>query len=614
MMEDFDSDLSFPSRSKDKYSPSVTVLPAADIAVEDEDALNYRSTRALKKELQLHEAVIKNDTDAVRRVLKEPLDVNSRNNVSKWSSEEWSVTRSIRYGRAPIHWASSRGNTDIMDMLIAAKCDIEAKDKYGMRPILMAAWHGHKDAVQMLINCGANVVAVNKKHYTLLMCAARNNRSEVVDFLLDTLEDIKVDAMDLEQQTALYHAALGGHAGIVRRLFGPHTVRTVSLVTLQQGRTPLHAACEKGHADVVEFLLRHDADVDARDEDGNCPLHTATENQQTQVVQLLLDSGNQPDPENTKGYTPLHLASSKGCRRIIEALLQHGACLNHQSKNSNTPLHMACQANETQTVELLISKGADLNALNVRLQSPIHIAAEQGYAECCRLLLAAGASIDQREQGGKTPLYIAARGSFTAIVDMIIKTARLDYPAPVQTGTENNRNMLNTARRKWRLSESRGSTAGTMHPDANERVRSLLFWVAYKQLAEGEWKRLAHHWAFTGEQVKAIEHQYTGPSSYKEHGFRMLLIWAHGLGPEVNPVKELYESLTAIGKKGVAAILKNNTLPKTPGNTMQQQLIKENRYFPLFLSAPDAVRKKLDEENQGKYKKEKRRCSACSIT
>jgi len=44
-MEDFDSDLSFPSRSKDKHSTSVTVLPAADIAVEDEDSQNYRSTR-----------------------------------------------------------------------------------------------------------------------------------------------------------------------------------------------------------------------------------------------------------------------------------------------------------------------------------------------------------------------------------------------------------------------------------------------------------------------------------------------------------------------------------------------------------------------------------------
>lgn len=68
-----------------------------------------------------------------------------------------------------------------------------------------------------------------------------------------------------------------------------------------------------------------------------------------------------------------------------------------------------------------------------RLQTPIHIAAEMGHTEICKLLLAAGADIEQREQGGRTPLYIAARGSFTAIVDMIIKTARLDYPGHVRT-------------------------------------------------------------------------------------------------------------------------------------------------------------------------------------
>lgn len=62
----------------------------------------------------------------------------------------------------------------------------------------------------------------------------------------------------------------------------------------------------------------------------------------------------------------------------------------------------------------------------------MHIAAETGYTEICKLLLAAGANIEQREQGGRTPLYIAARGSFTAIVDMIIKTARLDYPIQVR--------------------------------------------------------------------------------------------------------------------------------------------------------------------------------------
>lgn len=61
----------------------------------------------------------------------------------------------------------------------------------------------------------------------------------------------------------------------------------------------------------------------------------------------------------------------------------------------------------------------------------MHIAAEMGYTEVCKILLHAGANIDQREQGGKTPLYIAAMGSFTAIVDMIIKTARLDDPSEV---------------------------------------------------------------------------------------------------------------------------------------------------------------------------------------
>jgi ankyrin repeat protein len=67
------------------------------------------------------------------------------------------------------------------------------------------------------------------------MCAARNNRSDVVDFLLDTLEDIKVDAVDLEQQTALYHAALGGHAGIVRRLV------EAGAKTDARNKVPLHS-------------------------------------------------------------------------------------------------------------------------------------------------------------------------------------------------------------------------------------------------------------------------------------------------------------------------------------------------------------------------------------
>lgn len=43
-----------------------------------------------------------------------------------------------------------------------------------------------------------------------------------------------------------------------------------------------------------------------------------------------------------------------------------------------------------------------------------------------------------------------------------------------------------------------------------------------------------------------------GPSSYKEHGFRMLMIWASGLNPDIPLIKELCEALSAVDKKAVA--------------------------------------------------------------
>lgn len=45
-----------------------------------------------------------------------------------------------------------------------------------------------------------------------------------------------------------------------------------------------------------------------------------------------------------------------------------------------------------------------------------------------------------------------------------------------------------------------------------------------------------------------------GPSSYKEHGFRMLMIWASGLNPDIPLIKELCEALSAVDKKTIAGI------------------------------------------------------------
>ncbi|XP_075210375.1 uncharacterized protein LOC142317714 [Lycorma delicatula] len=516
-----------PALGENRESRSESETDSPGVAESGYDDSSARRRKGGKNDIKLHEAVLKDDAEAVRRILKEyPVNVNSRNN----------------FGRTCLHWAASFNNIDIMETLIAARCDLEAQDKSGMRPLMMAAWHGHLKAVRLLINCGASVLARDKKQQTLLMCATKNIR--VVKFLLDTLENIDLEATDIEEKTALHHASQGGHLQTVTKLV---QFKADTKNRDKRGRTPLHLACEQGHTSVAEFLIKHESDLEARDIEGNSPLHLAVENKQNMMVSLLLEAGTPVDIENNKGQTPLHMASSRGCRNTIESLLQHGCDLNKQCNNGSTPLHMAVELNDSATVELLISRGANFNALNKRRQSPIHIAAECGYTDICKILLNAGANIAQKEQGGRTPLYIAARGSFTAIVDMIIKTARLDYPEPEEGSTGINNAALNTTRRRRRLKHD-DSTARSN----DFKLKKLLWKLAYKKLDNGDWKKLALHWAFTDDQIKAIEHQYTGRDSYKEHCHRMLWIWCEGLEPEVEPLKELSESLDAIEKKKVA--------------------------------------------------------------
>jgi len=52
--------------------------------------------------------------------------------------------------------------------------------------------------------------------------------------------------------------------------------------------------------------------------------------------------------------------------------------------------------------------------------------------------------------------------------------------------------------------------------------------------------------------VKNIDVFLTGPSSYKQHGYRVLRIWVDSLGPDLDPIEELIDSLNTIEKNTLA--------------------------------------------------------------
>ena len=82
------------------------------------------------------------------------------------------------------------------------------------------------------------------------------------------------------------------------------------------GRTPLHWSCEKGHMEVVSFLMEHGADVRLQDGCGRPPLEWATRAGHLNMVRFLVKNGASVKTLNSDGKTSLHLASQKGYTEV----------------------------------------------------------------------------------------------------------------------------------------------------------------------------------------------------------------------------------------------------------------------------------------------------------
>lgn len=307
-------------------------------------------------------------------------------------------------------------------------------------------------------------------------------------------------------------------------------------------------------------------DTDEPNYERSTPLHLAAQNGHQSAVEILLEHRCNASIIDAKARTALHIAASLGHLEVVETLLRFGASLTVKDKHGNTPLHLAVLGCHSSMTDLLVKKGASVNSTNSRLQTPLHMAAELGFTEVVQVLVSHGADLFLPEKGGRTALYIAARGSYTAIVDMLI-TAEREIKHKTRS-KESSVTTLQPGSRQFCNSlvdikeESVGSDQPQQGAEAEEtekqrqqkqqQMQRLAWTLAKELLTPNDWKHLARHWGFTAEHIKAIEHQYTGKSSYKEHGYRMLLIWLHGLPATSNPLKDLFEALVAIDKRDVA--------------------------------------------------------------
>ena len=167
---------------------------------------------------------------------------------------------------------------------------------------------------------------------------------------------------DGEGRVALHTAAAGGQLSslkALRKLYQPS--KGVFDLRDYQGHTPLHAASERGHTQVVHYLLRLQADLAAATRDMEEPLHLAARQGHTSVLDVLLTWRADVSKVSGSGSSALHAAVVSGCRDAAEVLLKRRASVEAHDMQGNQALHIAAKYDDSVMAKLLIAWRADIS-------------------------------------------------------------------------------------------------------------------------------------------------------------------------------------------------------------------------------------------------------------
>ncbi|XP_033639192.1 E3 ubiquitin-protein ligase MIB1-like [Asterias rubens] len=222
---------------------------------------------------------------------------------------------------------------------------------------------------------------------------------------------------------SLFNAAVEGDVGKVREIINDNAAAVK--FKNDKGQTPLMAAANKGHLDVVRALVQHNAPLDVKDNDGDTALTFAVIGDNPSIVEFLLDQGSNINTSDKKGVTPLHVATGRGYSSCAEKILTHksGCNVNCKTEEGHTPLFFTIEKNESRNIQLLVQHPrVDLKMVDAKGFNSLHFAAIKNSRYAVeRILQKAPGMLNMQKSDGFTALHLAALNDHPEIVLTLVK-------------------------------------------------------------------------------------------------------------------------------------------------------------------------------------------------
>lgn len=152
--------------------------------------------------------------------------------------------------QSALHLAASKGNREMVSLLISAKHPLEDKERLGNTPLHIALMEGKIDIANQLLDAGANANAVNVRGVQPIHFAVAQRDKE-----------------------------------LVARLITQHGVDANTRG--ESGMTPLHYAADQGDMDIAQFLMAQGGDTKAVDDFNRMPKKVAKQKGHKAVAKVL---------------------------------------------------------------------------------------------------------------------------------------------------------------------------------------------------------------------------------------------------------------------------------------------------------------------------------------
>jgi len=229
-----------------KYSPrldidrrnSEPVRTRATIRRERRPSKQRGAGRGSKTTLSLLHAVMFNSTSGAKEAILSGADVNGRKNKTK---------------ETYLHIAVDNESYPVAELLVQAGANFDATDLSGATPVHLAAYNGNQRILRLLLMARANPNVMTFENRTPLHLAAERGKFTTLRTLLEESEELELDAIDEDGETALTLASWADSAECVRLLIEAGADRDHFT---SWGNSALHHSIGKRHTEVVRALLQ----------------------------------------------------------------------------------------------------------------------------------------------------------------------------------------------------------------------------------------------------------------------------------------------------------------------------------------------------------------------